>query len=139
MWQRVAVAMAGFLGASAVMLGAFHAHGMRHYFERQPVIQDVERSMALCQTAYQYQLVHAAALLAAACLTARNPSVPGRLASGGMILGILLFSGSLYGLAFLQWTWLAHIAPVGGTLLIVGWLALACAGLMSTGAAEPGA
>ena len=44
-----------------------------------------------------------------------------------MLLGIVLFSGSLYGLALGGWKWLGPITPIGGLLLLAGWLMLALA------------
>ncbi len=133
MWHKTGIAMAGLFGAAAVMIGAFHAHGLRHVFEQRLSGAELERSLALCQTAYQYQLVHAAALLGAACLAQGDSGRAIRVALAAIILGVTLFSGSLYALAFLQVGWFAHIAPFGGSALIVGWLALAYAGITMRG------
>jgi uncharacterized membrane protein YgdD (TMEM256/DUF423 family) len=46
-------------------------------------------------------------------------------AAWSFVTGTLLFSGSLYGLAMLQIKWLGPVTPLGGILLIIGWLALA--------------
>jgi len=46
-------------------------------------------------------------------------------AAWSFVIGTLLFSGSLYGLAMLQIKWLGPVTPLGGILLIIGWLALA--------------
>ena len=46
-------------------------------------------------------------------------------AGAGFLLGICLFSGSLYGLAIWNLRWLGPVTPIGGVLFIAGWLALA--------------
>ncbi|MFE8070599.1 DUF423 domain-containing protein [Marinobacteraceae bacterium S3BR75-40.1] len=103
------------------MAGAFGAHGLR------PILD--ARSMEVYQTAVHYQGLHALALLAVAILCNR---VPGSRACGwsgrSFVAGTLLFSGSLYALALGAPRGLGMITPIGGTLFIIGWGALAWAG-----------
>jgi uncharacterized membrane protein YgdD (TMEM256/DUF423 family) len=108
----IAGALAGALG---VGLGAFGAHGLAERLG--------PHGQALWDTAVQYQLVHALALL----LTAASPigARAARIAGGSFAAGILLFSGSLYLLALGGPRGLGMLAPVGGLALIGGWLALA--------------
>jgi uncharacterized membrane protein YgdD (TMEM256/DUF423 family) len=102
--------------AVGVALGAFSAHaakGVAH--------PDAAR---LLQTAVQYQLVHGLGILLCGVL-ARNAASPWVLAAGVLLLlGVLLFCGSLWYLAMRNQS-LGPIAPLGGLAFIAGWLALA--------------
>lgn len=116
---------AGLHGAMAVALGAYAAHGMAAAYDVNAV--DWTRTGAL------YQLVHAVALLALAVLVDRWPAGPARwaaIAAGwAFAFGPALFAGALYGLAFGGSRALAIAAPFGGGLMILGWIALAIAGV----------
>lgn len=107
------------LAALAVGSGAFGAHGLEARFS--------ERSMAIWQTAVQYQFVHALGLLLVAALWERLQPGWGLASVIAMALGVVLFSGSLYALALGAPRVLGAIAPIGGTLFIVGWATLAVA------------
>ncbi len=98
-------------GASAVLLGAFGAHGLAKRFENNP------KALTNWHTAAQYHLVHSGALLIAAA--ARKPY-----ASALFTSGIIIFSGSLYILVLSGQKWLGAITPIGGLLLVSGWIAL---------------
>ena len=93
-------------GALAVAAGAFGAHGASG---------DAARWLA---TGGHYQLVHAVAALVALRLEARGP---GWL----FVAGALVFAGSLYLMAAGLPRWLGAVTPVGGVLMIAGWLWLA--------------
>lgn len=100
------------LGALAVILGAFGAHGLKATLE-------LHQTAAIWQTAAQYHLVHAAVLLA---LGLAGFSTWGwRL----MATGVLIFSGTLYVLSVTGIKWLGAITPIGGLCLIAGWLLVA--------------
>ncbi len=102
--------IATFLGFVAVVLGAMGAHGHVH-----DVIAANDHLDAW-QKAVFYQFIHTVMLYVLAHSGQRKgPYVC-------FLLGILLFSGSLY---FWSWTnlpWLPHVTPVGGVAFIVGWL-----------------
>ena len=102
-------------GAAGVVLGAFGAHALRARLE--------PASLATWQTAVQYHLVHALALLALA-LYARTSGRSVTLPSSLLVAGIILFSGSLYLLATAGWKWLGPVTPLGGACFIAGWLSL---------------
>src|SRR5437667_204970 len=115
-------------GAAGVALGAFAAHGLeRHLAERLGYTADeVARRVKIFDTAVRYQLWHALALVMTGLF--------GRLAKSGVnaagwsfLLGTIIFSGLLYALCVAgpTWRWLGAIVPIGGVLLIVGWVALA--------------
>jgi uncharacterized membrane protein YgdD (TMEM256/DUF423 family) len=105
--------IAAVLGALAVILGAFGAHGRIHE------IVLANGRVDNWQTAAHYHLVHAVALLALA-LAGRH-AWPWRT----MLAGTLIFSGSLYILALTNLKWLGAITPIGGLLMIIGWLGCA--------------
>ncbi len=121
--QRPFIAIAGFLGLTAVALGAFAAHGLKD--QLTPALLNA------FQTGVQYQITHALALLLVALLIDRYPS-RWLIASGWLFtLGTLLFSGSLYGLALSGLTWLGPVTPLGGVCYLLGWASLLAAALFS--------
>lgn len=110
--RRILLAGA-FLAASGVALGAFGTHGLKASLG--------PAELGWWQTAVQYQLWHAVALVAIAAL-----SLPGRgLPAALLAAGTILFSGTLYVMALTGLRWIGAVTPVGGTLLILGWLLLA--------------
>jgi uncharacterized membrane protein YgdD (TMEM256/DUF423 family) len=113
--------IAGALSAAlAVVLGAFGAHGLRG---RLPV--DL---LAVYQTASQHHIYHALGLLAVGLLALHLPTSGALRWSGWlMLLGMALFSGSLYLLAITGLRWLGAITPLGGGAWIAAWLLLAWA------------
>ncbi len=122
--NRTLVCIGAILGAVAVVLGAWHAHGL------EKVLNDPVR-MKSFHSGVEYQFYHTFALLAAAWVASvtrrRLPVVAGWL----FIAGIALFSGGVYLYALTGQKIGAHMAPFGGLTLIVAWLVLAvsaCAG-----------
>ncbi|TXK45319.1 DUF423 domain-containing protein [Pontibacter qinzhouensis] len=99
------------------MIGAFGAHALA------PMLQASGRTDTF-ETAVKYQMYHTFALLAVGLLLFRVESPALQVAAWCFVLGILVFSGSLYTLCITGITWLGAITPIGGTLLIVGWGAL---------------
>ena len=107
---------AAFLGVAA---GAFGAHGLRDHFAAHP------GSQTTYETAVEYHLYHALALLAVAWATSRWAS-PWLSWAGYLFgLGILIFSGSLYALSLTQARWLGAVTPLGGLAFLAGWVLLA--------------
>ena len=111
-WLLIA-ALSGFF---CVALGAFAAHGLSHVLD--------EKALAWIDTGLKYQIFHTLAVLVIA-LSLWHEATFARLAMLAWSLGILLFSGSLYALAFGAGKFLVWITPVGGTLFLIGWLCLA--------------
>lgn len=109
--------IAALLGGLAVACGAFGAHGLK---------LDAHQ-LANWDTAARYHMYHALAMLAIGLLAARSPSRALHLAGIAMTIGTLVFSGCLYTLVLTGQRWLGAIVPIGGVLLIVGWLLLAVA------------
>lgn len=107
--------IASISGTLAVVLGAFGAHGLR--------ARVTAEQLASWNTATQYHLLHSVALLALALYAAQSGREI-RLPASLWTLGMLLFCGSIYLLVLTSQRWLGPITPVGGLLLIGGWLAL---------------
>lgn len=98
-----------------MLLGAFGAHGLRGRLAAE--------RLASWETAVQYHLLHALALLALALFeraSGRTVTLPAALFAAG----VLLFSGSIYLLALGGPRWLGPVTPLGGLALVAGWLAL---------------
>ncbi len=108
--------MAGAIwGLAGVALGAFGAHGLRSVA--------TEQALAWWETGARYQLVHALALLVLGLLQNHRPG--GDAAGWSFLLGSALFSGTLYVMALGGPRWLGALTPVGGVLMMLGWLLLA--------------
>ena len=108
--SRTIIAAGALLGGSAVMLGAFGAHALRGVLTPQ--------ATGWWETGVQYQLAHALALLLVAALPLRRAAAIGWC----MGLGTFIFSGTLYAMALGAPRWLGAVTPVGGVLMILGWL-----------------
>ena len=159
------IILAGLLGAGAVTIGAYHAHGLEGSLQKRYVrgeddaeyISETSRLyrksadkdengrmngneiaahivylMHNCDTAVKYQFYHAFGILGAGILMTRNRGFCWFLLNASalvMLLGVAGFSGGLYCTVFdiarLHWS----IVPLGGLLMIVGWLILTFAGL----------
>ena len=114
--RALALRLTAILGALGVILGAFGAHGLEETLIANGHLEH-------WKTATMYHLIHAVALLGL-CALPRFGAVAWSLMFGG----VLFFSGSLYVLSLADQTWLGAVAPVGGTLLIAGWLVAAWQG-----------
>ena len=102
----------------AVVLGAFGAHALRDRLGPQ--------ILAIYETGVRYQVYHAFALLIVGLLrgsAARSPWIDA--AGWFFVIGIAVFSGSLYLLSVSGARWLGAITPVGGLAFILGWASLA--------------
>lgn len=115
-------------GGLAVALGAFAAHGMKGHFGAE--------SLATFETGVRYQMFHALALCLCGTLGANGRRTSGAATAFG--LGILLFSGSLYALVWLDQRWLGAVTPLGGVAFLVGWILLAWRGTGTVEAPDPG-
>lgn len=104
------------LGALGVMLGAFGAHALHPILEEHGRIETYE-------LAVRYQFYHALALLIMGVV---QPSDGKHLTLAARLLGAgtIVFSGSLYTLAITGATWWGAVTPVGGVLLLAGWIVL---------------
>lgn len=104
-------AVSGFL---AVAIGAFGAHGLESVLNAD--------SMRTYQTGVQYHFYHTMALLGVGLLAMQiEPSRLLTIAGWAFVVGIVLFSGSLYILSISGIRWLGAITPLGGLAFLIGW------------------
>lgn len=98
----------------AVAFGAFAAHALREHLDAQ-ALQTIE-------TGVRYQMYHALALVLCAALAENGRRVTAAVVC--FVVGIVLFSGSLYGLALGDLKWLGPVTPLGGVSFLAGWVLL---------------
>jgi len=121
---KLFISFAALYGFLAVGFGAFGAHALRN---KVP-----ENLLSAFQTGVQYQFYHALALLLLVVLLQRPPAMSESLISISgylFIAGVLLFSGSLYGMALGGPAWLGPITPLGGVCFLLAWAVLLVAAL----------
>lgn len=106
-------------GMLTVILGAFGAHGLQNQFPAQ--------HLEWWHKAVDYQALHSLALLISGLLALQHRSTPLKLSGWSFLIGILLFSGSLYLLALTGNRSLGMVTPFGGLAFIAGWCCLALA------------
>lgn len=116
--------IAALLGFSAVALGAFGAHLVS---AKLAPLADGAKRLAWWETAASYHMAHALALGLVAVVAGDTPA--GRVACWALVVGICIFSGSLYAMTLGAPRWFGAITPLGGTALMVGWAAMAWAAL----------
>ena len=122
MEARVWIAIGALVAGLAVALGAFGAHGLKERLTADGKLETFE-------TAAQYHMYHGLALVGVGLFLARWPSGPAQGAGWFFLLGVLLFSGSLYGWALSGPRWLVFVTPIGGVCFLVGWTLLMVAGM----------
>jgi uncharacterized membrane protein YgdD (TMEM256/DUF423 family) len=117
------------LAAAGVGLGAFGAHGLEDYLRQLRGEENLAKRVAWFDTAVRYQLYHALGMIAVAALAAGQASGWHRGAAALFVVGILLFSGSLYAMTFAgdEWRKLGMVTPLGGLAFIAGWVLVAVA------------
>lgn len=119
------IAVAAVLGTLSVVAGAFGAHGLRDSVTPE--------RLSAWQTGSHYALVHSGVLLALALYasaTGRTITLPAAL----FCAGVVLFSGSIFGLVLWELRALGPVTPLGGLCLIAGWASLLW---LARGAASP--
>jgi len=114
---------AAFLGALSVILGAFGAHGLKKLID--------DHALTIYETAVRYQFYHVFALALVGILYKEYSSKLLYFAGVFFIIGIGLFSGSLYLLTYKVaansdgFNWAGPVTPIGGLFFIIGWICLA--------------
>ena len=110
------------LGFVSVALGAFGAHALKEKFS--------EYQMGIFHTAVQYQFFHALAIGLVGSILLKFPEL-NLLKNAGyaFLFGVVVFSGSLYLLAFTQVKWLGAITPIGGVSFLIGWVLMGVAAM----------
>lgn len=99
-----------------VILGAFGAHGLKRSLSPE--------SLTVYQTGVFYHLIHALAIVVVSAVFVSHPS-KANVVNGSFLLGIILFSGSLYALAVTGVKMWGAVTPFGGVLFLAGWALLA--------------
>ena len=111
--SRFALLVGALLAALGIALGAFAAHGLRAVLD--------QAALAWWQTAVQYQMWHAIGLIALGAARLPRTLLPALL----LATGTVIFASTLYAMALGGPRWLGAITPIGGSLMIAGWLVLA--------------
>lgn len=106
------------LGFLSVALGAFGAHAFKEFLNST-------NRLGTYETAVQYQMAHALALVLVGILIHLFPQKDFSLAGILFVAGILIFSGSLYAICATGIKWLGAVTPIGGLCFLGGWLILA--------------
>lgn len=100
-----------------VAIGAFGAHGLERLIS--------EKQMQTWQTAVLYHFVHGLALLGLSLAVLAKPKLAFRGIKTGLLIGLILFSGSLYIWVLTGWLWLVFLTPLGGIVWLATWFSLA--------------
>jgi uncharacterized membrane protein YgdD (TMEM256/DUF423 family) len=118
------LAAGAILAGVAVGLGAFGTHGLQSLIENK--VGDPVKNLGYWETANRYQLLHSLAVMMVGLASGMFGGRFAFKAAGTlMVVGIILFSGSLYVLAVTDLKMLGAVTPVGGMAWIIGWLVLA--------------
>lgn len=119
--MRLFVILGALSGFLAVAAGAFGAHVLKDQLSAS--------LLTIFETGSRYHLVHSLLLVIVGFAMGRHPHWSASVSGWSFLVGILLFSGSLYILAITGIRWLGAITPIGGFALLIGWLALGLWGL----------
>jgi len=111
------IGFGAFYAALAVIFGAFGSHALKS--KLSPSDFDI------FQTASQYHMYHALGILAIGMVATRIDSTLLNTAGIFIAVGSIIFSGSLYALVLTDTRILGAVTPIGGVLLIIGWLSFA--------------
>ncbi|WP_044291039.1 DUF423 domain-containing protein [Rivularia sp. PCC 7116] len=118
---KIFMSLAAVFGGLSVAAGAFASHALKEKLS--------ERALEIFEVGARYQMYHALALLLVAILLSQSQSPPASLIVSGwlFIIGIFIFSGSLYALSLSDIKILGAITPLGGAAFMAAWGALAIA------------
>lgn len=115
--EKTFLLLASVLGGLAVALGAFGAHALENRLSAD--------LLSTYEIGVRYHFYHALALLGVVAVMSRWPEASAAVWAGWLfVIGTVIFSGSLYVLAFTGIRWLGAITPIGGVAFIAGWLCL---------------
>jgi uncharacterized membrane protein YgdD (TMEM256/DUF423 family) len=116
--EKTFLLLASIFGALSVALGAFGAHALENRMSAD--------LLSTYEVGVRYHVYHVLALLGVVAVLTRWPDSGAAVAAGWLfVAGIVIFSGSLYVLAFTGVRWLGAITPIGGVAFIAGWICLA--------------
>lgn len=128
MTNRHTLAIGALLAAAGVGLGAFGAHGLEDRLLQLGYEAELQQRLDWFETGVKYQLYHALGIVVIAYASIS------RTAPFAFLVGIGLFSGSLYAMTVLSsdWKMLGAVVPLGGLSFIVGWILVAVAAWRSS-------
>ena len=115
--DRIFAVLGALLAFLGVGLGAFGAHALRARL--------TPADLDIFETGVRYQMYHALALFCVAWAATRWPGGLAHAAGWCFVVGVLVFSGSLYTLVLTGQRWMGAITPLGGVALLLGWALLA--------------
>jgi uncharacterized membrane protein YgdD (TMEM256/DUF423 family) len=115
--ERRFIMLGAFFAFLGVLMGAFSGHMLASQLA-------ANNRTATFETAVQYQMYHALALIVIASISERWSRKLVQWAGWLFVIGILIFSGSLYILSIFDMRWIGAVTPVGGIAFLVGWLCL---------------
>lgn len=110
---RAWLALAAFSGFLSVAIGALGAHSLKNVLD--------EYGRSIYEKAVTYQMFHTMGLFAVGVLQMFLKNTSFSISGWSFVIGIFLFSGSLYVLALTGATWLGAITPFGGASFLLGW------------------
>ena len=114
--MKILAGTTAILGFLAVALGVFGAHALKNSVPLEMI--------GVWKTAVQYQMFHVLALLSIILLEQRDDRAQWQIIGWLFAIGCIVFSGSLYLLAISDIKIFGMITPIGGGMLLVGWLLL---------------
>ncbi|QQR91817.1 MAG: DUF423 domain-containing protein [Myxococcales bacterium] len=120
-WWGILVA---FFGFTSVALGAFGAHALR---SKLALLEEGSKRLEWWHTGVEYQMFHTLALFGLLLLYKQETQLLLQLSALAFILGILLFSGSLYTMTITGLRYLGAVTPLGGLAFLIGWALLTAA------------
>jgi uncharacterized membrane protein YgdD (TMEM256/DUF423 family) len=124
---RLFFTLGSVFGGFGVLFGAFGAHALRASLS--------PADLATFEVGVRYQMYHAFALLAVAWAATQWRSPTLEVAGWSFVVGIFVFSGSIYTLVLTGQRWLGAVTPLGGVAFILGWALLAWSAFRSVSGA----
>lgn len=115
--DRLFAIVGSFFAMTGIALGAFGAHFLKERLSSE--------KLSVLEIGIRYQIYHALALFVVAWAISRWPSQSTISVGWLFIMGVLLFSGSLYLIVLTGQRWLGAVTPIGGLAMILGWAILA--------------
>jgi len=109
--------ISSFLMSIAIIIGAFGAHGLKPYLD--------EYGLSIYEKASNYQFYNTLGLFIISLISIYIDNMKIKISYYLVLIGMIIFSFSLYALALSKIMWLGAITPIGGILMIMGWLFLA--------------
>ena len=133
---RLLLFVSSLFGMIGVGIGAIGAHGMPEYLAKKGYEPSViSKKLDQCETAVRYQMLHALAIFALS-LSSRGNQRGFQRAAWMMAIGVMLFSGGIYSIVFLDFLGHWSIVPTGGMLMIFSWLVMAVLAVTSSNPAN---